>query len=131
MIETVVDTKIMGVVSAASRNVEDMFGFPPSKIIGISINNLMPQFMADEHELILSEWAKSGTWRTIGKLKEIYCIHKEQYCFSALLYLKIYIKDNTMHFITNIFKLNDTDYLVINPALKIEGLGRKFLKMLG
>lgn len=121
----------MGIVTAASRNVEDMFGFPINKIVGISINNLMPQFMAIEHEDILADWAKSGTWRTIGKLKEIYCVHKEQYCFSALLYLKIYIKDNTMHFITNIFKLNENDYLVINPNMKIEGLGRKFLKLLG
>lgn len=104
---------------------------PPSKVIGISINNLMPQFMAEEHEVILNEWAKSGTWRTIGKLKEIYCIHKEQYCFSALLYLKLYVKENNLHFITNIFKLNENDYLVANPNFKIEGLGRKFLKLLG
>jgi hypothetical protein len=131
VIETVVDTKVMGIVSAASRNVEEMFGFPTSKIIGLSINNLMPQFMADEHVVILAEWAQSGTWRTIGKLKEIYCIHKEQYCFSALLYLKIYVKDNSMHFITNIFKLNENDFLVINPSMKVEGLGRKWLKLLG
>lgn len=126
-----VDTKVMGIVSAASRNVEDMFGLPASKVIGTTINNLMPQFMAVEHEVILEEWAKSGTWRTIGKLKEIYCIHKEQYCFSALLYLKLYVKDNVLHFITNIFKLNENDFLVANPTLKIEGLGRKFLKLLG
>ena len=121
----------MGIITAATRNVEDMFGFPTNKVIGISINNLMPQFMAEEHEDIMAGWAKSGTWRTIGKLKEIYCVHKEQYCFSALIYLKIYIKDNNMHFITNIFKLNDADYLVVNPNMKIEGLGRKFLKILG
>jgi hypothetical protein len=79
----------------------------------------------------MADWARSGTWRTIGKLKEIYCIHKEQFCFSALIYLKIYIKDNNMHFITNIFKLNDSDFLVLNPTLKVEGLGKKFLKLLG
>jgi hypothetical protein len=48
----------MGIVTAASKNVEDMFGFPGSKIIGISVNNLMPQFMGEEHELILSDWAR-------------------------------------------------------------------------
>lgn len=37
-----------------------------------------------------------------------------------------------MHFITNIFKLNDNDYMVVNPkSMKIEGLGKKFLKFLG
>jgi hypothetical protein len=131
VIETLVDTKSMGIITAASRNVEDMFGFPTSKTIGLSINNLMPQFMAEEHEVVMMDWAQSGTWRTIGKLKEIYCIHKEQFCFSALIYLKIYIKDNNMHFITNIFKLNDSDFLVVNPQLKVEGLGKKFLKILG
>jgi hypothetical protein len=119
VIETLVDTKAMGIVTAASRNVEEMFGMPQSKVIGISISNLMPQFMAEEHELVMTDWARSGTWRTIGKLKEIFCIHKEQFCFSALIYLKIYIKDNNMHFITNIFKLNDADFMVINPALKV------------
>jgi len=62
--------------------------------------------MAGEHEVIMEDWAKIGTWRTIGKLKEIYCIHKDQYCFSALIYLKIYVKETGLHFITNIFKLN-------------------------
>lgn len=47
MIETLVDTKTMGIITAATRNVEDMFGFPTNKVIGISINNLMPQFMAE------------------------------------------------------------------------------------
>jgi hypothetical protein len=88
-------------------------------VVGLSINDLMPKFMAVEHEHILSEWAKSGTWRTIGTLKEIYCVHKEQYCFSALLYLRLYIKENKMYFITNIFKLNETDYMVLNPSMKI------------
>jgi hypothetical protein len=36
-----------------------------------------------------------------------------------------------MHFISNVFKLNENDYLLINPSNKIEGLGRKFLKILG
>jgi hypothetical protein len=29
----------------------------------------MPEFMAGSHENIMSNWAKTGTWRTIGKLK--------------------------------------------------------------
>lgn len=131
MIETLVDTKTMGIITGATRNVEEMFGMPSSKIIGTSINNIMPQFMGDEHELVMADWAHSGTWRTIGRLKEIFCIHKDQFCFSAVLYLKIYIKDNNMHFITNIFKLNDSDFMVINPQLKVEGLGKRFLKLLG
>lgn len=49
MIETLVDTKTMGIVTGASRNVEDMFGIPQSKVIGTSISNLMPQFMGEEH----------------------------------------------------------------------------------
>jgi len=36
----------MGIITTASQNIEDMFGFPSSKVIGISINNLMPEFMA-------------------------------------------------------------------------------------
>jgi hypothetical protein len=96
-----------------------MFGFPLNKMIGMNISKLMPDFMALEHDEILKDWSKSGTWRTVGKLKEIYGIHKEQFCFSALLYLKIYVKNNSLHFITSIFKLNETDYLVLNPNMRI------------
>ena len=67
----------------------------------------------------MSNWAKSGTWRTIGKLKEVYCVHKEKHCFSALLYLKIYVKETGLHFVTNIFKTNDCDYLVMSPTGRI------------
>jgi len=91
----------------------------------------MPEIMQEEHDKIMLGWAKTGTWRTVGKLKEVFCIHKEQYCFSALLYLKIYVKETGLHFITNIFKLNESDYIVINPQGCIEGIGRRFLKILG
>lgn len=66
----------MGIITAASHNVEEMFGFPYEKIIGKSINSLMPDIMQTEHDKIMLDWAKIGTWRTVGKLKEIYCIHK-------------------------------------------------------
>jgi hypothetical protein len=41
------------------------------------------------------------------------------------------VKETGLHFITNIFKLNDTDYLIVNSQGKIEGLGKKFIKVLG
>lgn len=91
----------------------------------------MPEFMGLEHEHILNNWFKNGAWKTIGKLKEIYCVHKEEYCFSALLYLKIYFKEDNIYFITNIFRLNDADYLILSPDGKIQGMGRKFVKVLG
>ena len=121
----------MGLITAASHNVEEMFGLPYERVMGASINSLMPEFMGGEHESIMERWGKGGTWRTIGKLKEIYCIHKEQHCFSALLYLKIYVKEAGLHFITNIFKLNDNDYLVVNSKGRIEGAGRKFFRIFG
>jgi hypothetical protein len=48
-----------------------------------------------------------------------------------LIYLKIYVKETGLHFITNIFKLNDCDYLIVNESGRIEGIGRKFLKVMG
>jgi hypothetical protein len=36
----------MGIITGATQNIEDLFGIPSSKVIGISINNLMPKFMA-------------------------------------------------------------------------------------
>lgn len=59
----------MGIVTRSSKNVYDLFGYPQNKIIGMNLNKLMPTFMAGEHELILRNWVKTGTWRTIGKLK--------------------------------------------------------------
>ncbi len=68
-VETMIDTKSMGIITTVSRNVEDMFGIPPEKIKGASINSIMPEFMGAEHENIMLNWAKTGTWHTIGKLK--------------------------------------------------------------
>lgn len=126
-----VDNKSMGVITAASRNVEDMFGVSQDKVKGASINSLMPEFMGKEHENIMTRWSQTGTWYTIGKLKEVFCVHKEQYCFSALIYLKIYVRDNSLYFITNIFKINDADYMILSPEGRIQGQGRKFMKVLG
>ena len=61
----------MGLITAASHNVEEMFGLPYKRVMGASINSLMPEFMGGEHESIMERWGKGGTWRTIGKLKEI------------------------------------------------------------
>lgn len=79
----------MGTVTRSSKNVFEMFGYHSKEIMGMNLNKLMPIFMAAEHDVILSEWVKIGTWRTVGKLKEIFCIHKQEFCFSALLYLKV------------------------------------------
>lgn len=130
-IETLIDPKSMGKITTVSKNIEDIFGVAAVKAKGTSINSLMPEFMGLQHEEILNNWFKNGTWKTIGKLKEIYCVHKEEYCFSALLYLKIYFKEDNLYFITNIFKLNDADYLILSPEGKIQGMGRKFVKVFG
>lgn len=89
VIESLIDEEIMGTVTRSSKNVFEMFGYHSNEIKGMNLNKLMPIFMAAEHDLILSEWVKIGTWRTVGKLKEIFCIHKAEFCFSALLYLKV------------------------------------------
>ena len=130
-IETTIDIKSMGLITNVSANVAEMFGTPADKVKGSFINSLMPDFIGKEHDSIMVSWAKDGTWRTIGKLKEIFCLNKEQHCFSALLYLKLYVRGNSLHFIANIFKINDCDYLVISPKGLVQGMGRKFLKVLG
>ena len=74
----------------------------------------MPGFMGAEHDAALRGWRSSGTWRTMGKLKEVYCVHKDGHCFSALLYLKLIVKNDALHLITNIFQLNSSDFLVLD-----------------
>ncbi len=53
-----------------------MFGYHQHKVIGLNLNKLMPQFMSMEHDNIIQNWIKTGHWRSISKLKEIFCIHK-------------------------------------------------------
>ena len=108
-----------------------MFGVPVEKVKGCSISTLMPEFMASEHENILNNWVQSSSWRSIGKLKEIFCVHRDQYCFSALLYIKIYQKEGSLYFITNIFKTNQDNYLILDPINTISVFGKKFTKIIG
>jgi len=41
------------------------------------------------------------------------------------------VRDGALHFVTNVFKINDCDYLILSPEGVIQGLGRKFVKVLG
>ena len=47
------------------------------------------------------------------------------------MYLKLYVRQGQLYFITNVFKINDSEYLVLTPEHKIKGIGRKFVKVLG
>ena len=67
----------MGNITNVSKNVVEMFGIPADKAKGSSVNSMMPEFMGKEHEKILDNWTQTGTWRTIGRLKEIFCVHKK------------------------------------------------------
>lgn len=115
VIESLIDEANMRIVTRSSKNVYDIFGYHQNKIIGMNLNKLMPHFMTVENDLILKDWIKTGTWRTVNKLKEIFCIHKEEFCFSALIYLKVIANEKGLFFVTIIFKKNDSDYLILNP----------------
>lgn len=44
----------MGNITKASKSIYSLFGYHKNKIIGLSINKLMPHFMAEEHVKILN-----------------------------------------------------------------------------
>jgi len=121
----------MGLVTRSSKNVYEMFGYHQNKVIGMNLNKLMPTFMAGAHDNIIKDWIKTGTWRTVGKLKEIFCIHKDDFCFTALIYLKVIANEKGLFFVGVIFKKNESDYMILNQKQEVEGVGRKFLHLIG
>ena len=52
-------------------------------------------------------------------------------CFSALIYLKIIAHQNGLFFVGVVFKKNECDYLILNQKQEIEGVGRKFVQVMG
>ena len=131
VVESKVEAQTTGIITFTSRNIDDVFGRTRPELIGENINSLMPAFPGKDHDVVLNSWRRSGTWRTMGKLKEVYCMHKDGHCFSALLYLKLIVKHDALYLITNIFHLNSNDYLVVDKHATIHNMGKRFQALLG
>lgn len=87
--------------------------------------------MQDEHDYLLSNWAKKCSWANIGVFRSIFCVNKDNVCFSSGIYLKLVQRLDSINIIGSVFKENDKDFMIIDNKGSIVGAGSKFFTLLG
>lgn len=121
----------MGIILNASKSVKEVFGYDRNLVRSLNINKLMPKSMHEEHDNILKNWAISGSWQNIARLRSIFALNSRQICFSTNIYLKIIQKTDRLSLLGAFFLVNDKDYMLINPSGFVEGAGKNFMELLG
>lgn len=56
-----------GIITRANAAVGTLFGYPPSELIGGSVNRLMPKALADRHDMFMEGYLRTGKGRIIGR----------------------------------------------------------------
>lgn len=102
--EAAVNMEQMGIVVAASKSVEAVFGYKADVIRGCNINKIMPHSMQEEHDYILEQWANNSSWANVGVLRDIFCITRENVSFSSGIYLKLVQRADSINILGSIFK---------------------------
>lgn len=75
IMESAVDGIILidesGTILAANKSCEKMFGYPEKVLIGVNVNELMPEKYRSQHGLFVRQYVSSGEPRVIGLNREI------------------------------------------------------------
>lgn len=56
-----------GIITRANAAVGTLFGYPPSELIGGSVNRLMPMALADRHDRFMENYLRTGKGHIIGR----------------------------------------------------------------
>ena len=56
----------LGVILAMNEYTRDVFGYSPSEVMGLPVNTLMPQIIADKHYTYLLNFTKTGESKTLN-----------------------------------------------------------------
>ena len=130
-VEVSIEQLSIGKIVKTSRNIFEVFGWKEKDLIGNNINILMPRTMQDEHDYLIRNQSRRCSWANIGQLRTIFCMNKNNVCFSCKMYLKPVLRAECVNLIGCFFKENDQDYMIVDNEDKIVAAGNSFLSMLG
>lgn len=71
MPDAVVMSDAKGHITRANEAVRRLFGYDPARLIGASINTLMPKALADRHEGFMQTYLETGRARIIGRGRSV------------------------------------------------------------
>ncbi|KAI8930119.1 adenylate and guanylate cyclase catalytic domain-containing protein [Entophlyctis helioformis] len=105
VLNTVVDGIINitpnGAITRFNAAAERMFGYKADEIIGKSINSLMPERYAVNHDQYLTNYLTTGIKKAIGRNRRVFGLKKDGTEFPIQLSLSE-VKENDQHFFTGI-----------------------------
>ena len=88
-----------GILQAANRSAEVLFGFSSDEMLGKNISMLMPAPYAQEHDGYLNNYSASGERKIIGIGREVTGQHKDGSCFPMHLSIGEFRQDDHQLFV--------------------------------
>ncbi len=85
MLDAVITIDEAGIVHSFSKAAETLFGYSAEQIIGESVNHLMPDFIAEQHDGYLQRYVKTGDAHVVGIIREVEAQRKNKDTFPMRL----------------------------------------------
>jgi len=111
LLDAVVDAIIIidhrGTVQRFNRAAQGMFGYTEPEMLGVNVNQLMPEPYRSEHDIYLDRYRETGTTAIIGTGREVAGLKKDGRTFPMFLSVGEIRREGESHFVGIIKDLSD------------------------
>lgn len=76
-------------VHFVNQAVSDIIGSENKEIVGLPVNNIMPQLISENHQRFVSEFMTKGKARILNDKRALYIKDKQGYVVPVYLYLQV------------------------------------------
>ncbi|MCO7223494.1 PAS domain S-box protein [Pleionea sp. CnH1-48] len=70
-------TDVSGIIVLANTQAENLFGYGPKELLGMSVDNLVPQKYRPEHSSVQKQFFEKPTTRAMGKGRDLNGVRKD------------------------------------------------------
>ncbi|PJI92083.1 PAS/PAC sensor hybrid histidine kinase [Yoonia maricola] len=88
-----------GIITRANPSAGTLFGYDPAKLIGQSVNMLMPQSLSDRHDGFMHSYLETGQARIIGRGRAVEGLRSNGQTFPLHLSIGRADHDGNTHFV--------------------------------
>lgn len=88
-----------GIITRANAAVGTLFGYPPSELIGGSVNRLMSKALADRHDMFMEGYLRTGKGHIIGRGRAVEGLRRNGDSFPLHLSIGHASYDGADHFV--------------------------------
>ena len=97
-VDGIININSRGIIESLNPAIEKMFGYKSSEMIGNNIGMLMPEPMANQHDMLISKFIQTGHKTVLGKTRELFAMRKDKTVFPVDIALDDMIINNEKMF---------------------------------